>query len=221
MDGDLSIVLFTAGCAGLATLLVIPPGMFFAWVIARGKWPGKSVLETILLLPLVMPPIATGLFLIRLLSRNGPLGDVLHWLDFQIVFTWRAVVIAATVMSFPLFLRTVTLAWAALDPAMEEMGYMLGASHLRVWVTIVLPLLSRSILSGALLSFARALGEFGATAMIAGNIPDQTTTLSLGIYTEIQLGDDAEANRYLFYLATLALAAVAAGEWVGRKTKVI
>jgi molybdate transport system permease protein len=195
--------------------------MFFAWVIARGKWPGKSVLETILLLPLVMPPIATGLFLIRLLSRNGPLGDVLHWLDFQIVFTWRAVVIAATVMSFPLFLRTVTLAWAALDPAMEEMGYMLGASHLRVWVTIVLPLLSRSILSGALLSFARALGEFGATAMIAGNIPDQTTTLSLGIYTEIQLGDDAEANRYLFYLATLALAAVAAGEWVGRKTKVI
>jgi molybdate transport system permease protein len=105
MDGDLSILLFTAGCAGMATLLVIPPGLILAWIFARGNWPGKSLMETITLLPLVMPPIATGLFLLKLLGRRGPFGDMLHELNLPIVFTWRAVVIASAVMAFPLFLH--------------------------------------------------------------------------------------------------------------------
>jgi molybdate transport system permease protein len=216
-DSDLHIVLFTAGCAALATLLIIPPGLLMAWWFTRSRWPGKAVVETIVLLPLVMPPLATGLILLQILGRRGWLGQLFFQAHMPIVFSWRAVVIASAVMSFPLFLRSVRTSWAELDPAMEETAAMLGAGPWRVFRTITLPLIARSIIAGALLAFARALGEFGATVMLAGNIPGQTTTLSLAIYTDILLGDDDGAYRLLGYLVGLALVAVVAGEWLLRR----
>ncbi len=214
MPRDLDIVLFTLGCAALSTLLIIPPGLLLAWWLARSSSRLKPIVETIALLPLVMPPVATGLLLLQLFGRNGPVGLLL--MHFPIVFTWRAVVIAAGVMSFPLFVRTVRTDWAELDPAMEEMAAMLGASPLRILRTITLPLIAPSIISGALLAFARALGEFGATIMLAGNIPGETSTLSLEIYTQITLDDNASAYRLLAWLVCAALAAVVLAEICSR-----
>jgi molybdate transport system permease protein len=156
-----------------------------------------------------MPPVATGLILLRLLSRRGALGGFLHdRLDFDIVFTWRGVVVAMAVMSFPLLVRTARVAFEEVNPRLEQIGRTLGASEARVFRTITLPLAARGILGGTLLAFARAIGEFGATIVVAGNIPGRTTTLSLAIYQLIQLGRDDGAFRLLAAATVIAFAAV-------------
>lgn len=199
----------TLRTATLATLLIVPPGLAVAWLLARKRWRGKSLVETLVALPLVMPPVATGLILLELLGRRGPIGGWLHRaLDLDIVFTWRAVVVAMMVMSFPLLVRAARVAFEEVDPRFEQLARTLGAHEPRVFVTITLPLAVRGVASGMLLAFARAIGEFGATVLVAGNIPGRTTTLSLAIYNLVQLGKDDQAFRLLAISVVIAFTAV-------------
>ena len=205
---DWQILGLTLRTAALATLLIVPPGLAVAWLLARRRWRGKSLVETLVALPLVMPPVATGLILLELFGRRGPIGSVLDGMGIDVVFTWRAVVLAMMVMSFPLLVRAARVAFEEVDPRLEQIARTLGARDPRVFVTITLPLAARGILSGVLLAFARAIGEFGATILVAGNIPGRTTTLSLAIYNHVQLGRDADAFRLLGIAVAIAFAAV-------------
>jgi molybdate transport system permease protein len=200
---------FTARMAVLSTLLVVPCGLAIAWSLAKLQWRGKTLVETLVTMPLVLPPVVTGLVLLKLFGRRGPIG---HWLHenfgIDVVFTWRAVVIALAVMSLPLFVWAARAAFEAVNPAFEEMGRTLGANEWRVFFTVTLPLARRGILAGTMLALARALGEFGATIMVAGNIPGQTTTLSVAIYQYVQLGQDSHAWTLAAISAALAFTAV-------------
>ena len=215
---ELQIVWFTARVAALSTVLILPLGVALAWLLARHDWHGKSVVETLVALPLVMPPVATGLILLKLLGRRGPLGGFLHErFDFDIVFTWRGVVVATAVMSFPLLVRAARIAFQEVNPRLEQIAATLGASHFRVFFTITLPLAARGIVAGALLAFSRALGEFGATILVAGNIPGKTQTVSLSIYNLVQLGHDAEAFRLLMVSVVIAFVVVWGSELFYRR----
>jgi molybdate transport system permease protein len=205
---DWQILALTLRTAALATLLLVPPGLAVAWLLARKRWHGKSLVETLVALPLVMPPVATGLILLELFGRRGPVGGLLHRIGVDVVFTWRAVVLAMMVMSFPLLVRAARVAFEEVNPRLEQIARTLGARERRVFFTITLPLAARGILSGVLLAFARAIGEFGATILVAGNIPGRTTTLSLAIYNHVQLGRDADAFRLLGIAVAIAFAAV-------------
>jgi len=214
------VVWFTAWVSALSTILILPAGLGVAWLLARHQWRGKSIVETVVSLPLVMPPVATGLVLLKLLGRRGPIGSFLHdRLGVDVVFTWRAVLIALAVMSFPLLVRSARIAFAEINPRLEQIARTLGASDCRVFFTITIPLALRGILGGMLLSFARALGEFGATIMIAGNIPGQTSTLSLSIFQSVQMGEDDHAFRLLGISTVLAFVAVWSSEWLMRRGK--
>ena len=208
------VTAFTLGTATLATLLNLPPALLLAWLLARREWRGKSVVETIVALPLVMPPVATGLLLLKLFGRHGPVGD---WLaahpGWEIIFTWRGVVLATAVMSFPLLVRAARVAFEGVNPRLEQVARTLGAGPARVFTTVTLPLAARGLLAGTVLAFARALGEFGATIMVAGYIPGKTATLALSIYQLVQLNRDGEALHLLAVSIALAFAAVWLGEW--------
>jgi molybdate transport system permease protein len=213
-----AIVGFTLRVAAIATLLILAPGIALAWALARRNWPGKSLVETAVMLPIVMPPVATGLLLLELLGRNGWIGRFLHErLGMTIVFTWRAVVLAMAVMSFPLLVRAGRVAFEGVNPRLEQIAQTLGASDPRVFLTITMPLALRGIVAGTVLAFARALGEFGATILVAGNIPGRTSTLALAIYSHVQLGQDAAAFRLLVVSVAIAFAAVWIGEWCLRR----
>ncbi len=216
---DWQIVGFTARVAAFATLLILPPGLLLAWILARFRWPGKSLVETLVALPLVIPPVATGLLLLQAVGRRGPLGRLLEDLGIDVVFTWRAVVLAMAVMSFPLLVRTARVAFEGVPVRLEQVARTLGAGEPRVFFTITLPLALRGLLAGTLLAFARALGEFGATILVAGNIPGRTTTLSLAIYQHVQLGQDDAAYRLLAVTVVLAFAAVWCSEWFLRRER--
>jgi molybdate transport system permease protein len=208
------IVGLTVRTAGLATLLILPPGLLLAWLLARKSWRGKSLVETLVALPLVMPPVATGLILLKAVGRRGPIGSFLHeTFGLDVVFTWRAVVLAMAVMAFPLLVRSARIAFEGVPHRLEQIARTLGARERRVFFTITLPLAARGILGGTLLAFARALGEFGATILVAGSIPGKTTTLSLAIYQLVQLGQDEDAFRLLTVSVVIAFAAVWLSEW--------
>jgi molybdate transport system permease protein len=158
---------------------------------------------------LVLPPVATGLLLLKLFGRRGAVGHFLHeHLGIDVAFTWRAVVIAAAVMSFPLLVRSARVGFQDVNQRLEQIARTLGASNLRVFFTITLPLASRGIVAGVVLAFARAVGEFGATIVVAGNIPGKTTTLSLEIFEAVQLGHDATAYRLLIIGFIIAFTSV-------------
>ena len=214
------VVWFTTWVSALSTIIILPFGLGAAWLLARREWFGKSVVETLISLPLVMPPVATGLILLKLLGRRGPIGGFLHdTLGFDIVFTWRGVLIALGVMSFPLLVRSARTAFEEVNPRLEQIARTLGAGEWRVFWTITAPLAWRGIVAGMILAFARALGEFGATIMVAGNIPGQTSTLSLDIFQSVQLGQDGHAFRLLGISVLLAFAAVWCSEWLTRRKK--
>ena len=167
---DWQIIWFTGWIAALSTIVILPFGLAAAWLLARHDWPGKTLFETIITLPLVMPPVATGLLLLTFFGNRGIGGLIHQYLGFRIIFTWRAVLVALAVMSFPLLVRSARVAFEGVNPRLEQIARTLGASNLRVFFTISVPLASRGIVSGMLLAYARALGEFGATVMVAGNI---------------------------------------------------
>jgi molybdate transport system permease protein len=214
------IVWFTAWVSAVSTLVILPFGLALAWVLARRDWPGKTIVETLVSLPLVMPPVATGLILLKLFGRRGPIGGFLHdQLNLDVIFTWRAVLLALSVMSLPLLVRSARVAFEEVNPRFEQIARSLGAGNWRVFFTITVPLASRGILAGMILAFARALGEFGATIMIAGNIPGKTSTLSLAIFQDVQLGNDSHAFRLLGVSVVLAFAAVWFSEFLLRRRK--
>ena len=216
---DWQVVGFTVRVAGLATLLILPPGLLVAWLLARFRWPGKSLVETLVALPLVMPPVATGLILLQAVGRRGVIGRFLHDLGIDVVFTWRAVVLAMAVMSFPLLVRSARVAFEGVPVRLEQIARTLGAGEVRVFFTVTVPLAWRGIIGGTLLAFARALGEFGATILVAGNIPGRTQTLSLAIYHHVQLGRDGDAYRLMLLTVAIAFAAVWWSEWFLRRER--
>jgi molybdate transport system permease protein len=213
------VILFTIEMALLATALLLVPGTLIAWLLARRSWRGKSLVETLVALPLVMPPVATGLILLELFGRRGALGAPLQRIGIDVVFTWRAVALAMTVMSFPLFVRTARVAFEQVSRRYEEIARTLGASEPRVFFTITLPLAARGIVAGAVIAFARALGEFGATILVAGNIPGRTSTLSTSIYSLVQLGEDRAAMVLLVVSVVIAFGAVFASEILLRRAR--
>lgn len=218
MEDVLHVTLFTVAVATLSTLLILPGGLALGWLLARRQWPGKALVETLVALPLVIPPVATGLILLKLFGRRGVLGRFFEQtLGLEIVFTWKAVVLATAVMSFPLLVRTARVAFEEVNPRLEQVARTLGAGPWRVFLTITLPLARRGLLAGCVLAFARALGEFGATIMVAGYIPGQTGTLSLGIYHLVQLGQDGPAFVLLTISVTIAFAAVWLSERLVRR----
>jgi molybdate transport system permease protein len=214
------IVGFTVWVAALSTATILPFGLALAWALARGNWPGKSIVETFVALPLVMPPVATGLILLEVFGRRGAIGGFLqNKLNFDVVFTWRAVLLALSVMSFPLLVRSARVAFEGVNPRLEQIARTLGAGGWRVFFTITIPLAMRGIIGGMLLAFVRALGEFGATIMVAGNIPGRTQTISLAIFQNVQLGQDTQAFHLLGVSVVLAFAAVWGSEFLLRRKK--
>ena len=207
MNDTLQVASFTVAMAALATLVVLPPGVAVAWVLARRRFPGRVVLETLVSLPLVLPPVATGLILIALLGRRGPLGSLLAQLGVEVLFTWRAVVVAMAVMALPLLVRSARAGFEQVDRRYEQIAATLGAGSVRVFFTISLPLARRAVMSGALLGFSRALGEFGATIMVAGALPS-TRTIAVAIYTYTETGQQAAAMLLLVVSATIAFGAL-------------
>ena len=185
----LQIIRFTVLVAVAATVLMLPPGVALAWLLARGRFRGKALLETLVTLPLVLPPVATGFILLRLLGRRGPFGAMLERGGIDLIFTWKAVLLAMAVMGLPLVVRTARAGFEQITRRYEQMAETLGAGPWRVFLTISLPLASRTVLAGALLGFSRALGEFGATIVIAGNIPGETRTIAVAMFG--YLGDRA------------------------------
>jgi molybdate transport system permease protein len=213
------VTLFSIAVGLASTLLILPFGITLAWLFARKEWPLKSLFETIVLLPLVMPPVSTGLILLKIFGRRSPLGQWLYQMGFEIVFNWKGVLIAMAVMSFPLLVRSVRISFADVNPRLEQIAATLGASPLRIFFVITIPLAYKGIVAGALLAFSRALGEFGATILLAGNIPGRTQTLSLAIYNFVQLGKDADAYILLAITVALAFSFVWVSEWLLRTRK--
>jgi molybdate transport system permease protein len=215
------ITLFSISVGLASTLLILPFGIALAWLFARKEWPLKSIVETAVLLPLVMPPVSTGLILLKIFGRRSPLGQWLYERGIEIVFNWKGVLIAMSVMSFPLLVRSVRTSFAEVNPRLEQIAATLGASPLRIFFVITIPLAYKGIVAGALLAFSRALGEFGATILLAGNIPGKTQTLSLAIYNYVQLGKDSDAYVLLGITVALAFLFVWCSEWLlrtGRKS---
>jgi molybdate transport system permease protein len=202
------ITWFTVLCATAATIAVLPFGVAIAWLLARRRFPGRTLVETVVSLPLVMPPVATGLILLMLLSRRGAIGGWLERLGIEVVFTWKAVVIAMAIMGLPLLIRTARAGFEQVHRRYEDVAATLGARPLRVFLTISLPLAWPSVLAGAVLAFARALGEFGATIVVAGSIPGVTRTLAVAIYSDAETGRDAEAVTLLLISSAIAFAAL-------------
>ncbi len=203
-----AIARFTVLMAVLATALVLPPAIAAGWLLARRRFPGKTLVETLVSLPLVLPPVATGLLLLWLFGRRSPVGRALDTAGIEVVFTWKAVVIAMMVISFPLVARSVRAGIEQVDRRFEDIAATLGAGSFRVVRTITLPLAARGIIAGAILGFSRALGEFGATIMVAGAIPGRTQTLAVGIYTFVETGREDAAWGLLVVSALLAFGAI-------------
>ena len=181
--------------AGWATLIDLVLGVVLGFLLARGRFPGRELLDAILTLPMVLPPTVLGYYLLVLIGKRGWLGAWLYeHLGIQLIFTWQGAVIAASVVALPLVLKAARAAFEGVEPQLENAGRVLGLSEAAVFFRITLPLAWRGILAGLLLSFARSLGEFGATLMVAGSIPGRTQTLSVAVYEAVQAGQDGVAN---------------------------
>lgn len=179
---DIQAILLSAKVGVVATLVALPLGFMAAWLLAFGRFRGKLLLELLFNLPLTLPPVVVGYLLLLLLGSQGLLGGLLDTLGIKIIFTWKAAVIASVVVGFPLLVRSIRLAMEGIDLQLVQAARSLGAGRLDIIVTVILPLSRRGILAGSSLFFARSLGEFGATIIIAGNIPGVTQTLPLAIY---------------------------------------
>jgi molybdate transport system permease protein len=214
---DLSILFLTLRVAAIATLVILPFGIFAAWVLARRDGAWRTLVETVLSLPLVLPPTAVGLLLLEALRRSGPLGRLLDRMGVEVLFTWKAVIVATAVMSFPLLVRPARTAFEEVDPRLLAMARSLGSGPVSVFRRVALPLAWRGILAGTLLAFSRALGEFGATIMIAGNIPGRTQTMALAIFQRTQIGHDEAALRLVGVTVVIAFAIVWTTELLTRR----
>jgi molybdate transport system permease protein len=195
MDAALIALRLSLKVALWATVIDLLLGIGFGYLLARGRFPGRDLLDAVLTLPMVMPPTVLGYYLLVLVGRNGPIG---HWLQqsfgINLIFTWQGAVIAAAVVAFPLVLKGARSAFEAVDIQLEQAARVLGVPPLAVFLRVSLPLAWRGVLAGTLLAFARSMGEFGATLMVAGSIPGKTQTLSIAVYEAVQAGRDDTAN---------------------------
>lgn len=210
-------LLLSLGVALVTSLVILPLGALGGLLLARRRFIGHSLVETLLALPLVLPPTAVGYLMLRLLARDGPLGVKTLGFDLDLLLTWKGAVAASAVMSLPLVARTARVAFEEINPRLEGMARTLGFGPLRTFVTITLPLARRGLLAAALLGFARALGEFGATVIVAGNIPGRTQTLALAIFSDLQSGDDRRAMALVWVTVAIAFGAVFAVERLLRR----
>lgn len=198
--------------AGVAMLLVMGPATLVAYLLARRDFPGKRVVSSLFSLPLVLPPTAVGYLLLRCFAYDGPLGRGTIGLDLDVILTWKAVVIACAVMATPLVVRTARVSFEGVDPRYEELARTLGHGRAATFLRFTLPLAARGLLAALILGFTRALGEFGATIILAGNIPGRTQTLATAIFSAQQAGRESEANLLLAVALIAGFAAVYATE---------
>ena len=204
-----------------SVLITLPLGLLFAWILARKNFYGHALLNGIIHLPLVLPPVVVGFFLLSLLGRQGPVGVFLHdAFGLTVAFTWQGAAIASSIMAFPLMVRAIRLSIENVDSGLEAAARTLGASPFRVFYSITLPLISPGILAGTILAFARSLGEFGATITFVSNIPGETRTLPLAIFSLVQTpSGDAGALRLVVFSIILALAALLISEYLAARAK--
>ena len=202
-----------------ATVVSLPLGIWVAWLLARREFPGKQVLNGLVHLPLILPPVVTGYLLLLTFGRKGWVGQFLdQWFGIVLAFRWTGAVLAAAVMAFPLMVRAIRLAFEAVDPKLEQAAGTLGASPVWVFLTVTLPLILPGVLAGSVLAFAKAMGEFGATITFVSNIPGQTQTLPSAIYAFLQVpGGDGQAFRLVIVAIAVAMGALIASEWIARR----
>jgi len=219
MPLEVHIVLLSLQVALLATVLILPLGIALGWLLARKEFYGKSLLDALVNVPLVLPPVVTGYFLLLVLGPTGYIGRYLDaYLGITLAFDWSGAVIAAAVVSFPLLVRAVRVAVSGVDPKLEDAARMLRAPERDIFFRITLPLAANGIIAGAILAFARALGEFGATIVFASNIPGKTQTIPLAIFTFLQQPNGEEKVQYLVGVAiVLAYLAMLLNEWMLRR----
>ncbi len=220
-DLELEAIRLSLEVATAAVLGSLPIAILVAWVLARKEFPGKSLLDGIVHLPLILPPVVVGYLLLVTLGRNGVIGAFLFDIfGITLAFTWKGAAVAAAVVAFPLVVRSIRLSLEAVDSGLEQAARTLGASPLRVFATVTLPLASPGILTGAILGFARSLGEFGATITFVSNIPGETRTLPIALYTLTQVPDgETGAVRLVVISIAVALAALILSEIIARRLK--
>ncbi len=214
----LDALFLTLKVASLATLVATVSGTGTGYLLARRRFPGRDLLDAVLSLPMVLPPTVLGYYLIVLLGRRGPVGRLLEqWFGVSLLFTWQGAVVAATIVTFPLVVRAARAAFDTVDRDLESAARTLGAGEWLVFCRVSLPLAWRGILAGGMLAFARAMGEFGATLMVAGNLPGRTQTLSMAVYDAVQSGNDTEADLLVTVASVLCVAILySAGQLFGR-----
>ncbi|GED21785.1 molybdate ABC transporter permease subunit [Halomonas sabkhae] len=220
-DAEIEAILISLQVAGVALAWILIPGIGVAWLMARREFPGKALLDGLLHLPLVLPPVVVGYLLLLTLGSQGVVGQWLNaaW-GVSLPFTWQGAAVAGGVMAFPLLVRAVRLSLEAVDPRLEAAASTLGAGRWRVFVTITLPLTLPGLLTGGVLAFARALSEFGATITFASNIPGETRTLPLALYSLIQTpGGEAAAARLCAISVVIAMISLVASEWLARRAR--
>lgn len=218
---DISPLWLSVKVAGAAILMILPMGIALSWWLAHGKsFRGKGLIETAVTLPLVLPPTVVGFYLLLVFGRGTPIG---RWMNdsagIRLLFTWQGAAVAASIMALPLFIRTATAAFATVERELLEAGRTLGATESVLLLNVIIPMSYRGMLAGAALAFARALGEFGATLMVAGSIPGRTQTLPLALYSAVQAGSDTEARFYTVILTITAFVILGAvGSYESRLT---
>jgi len=218
---EIEALLLSLRVAAVATVASLPLGLAAAWLLARTHFPGKAIVDAAIHLPLVLPPVVVGYLLLVVMGRRGVVGGWLYdTFGVSVAFTWKGAALAAAVMAFPLMVRAMRLSLEAVDRGLESAARTLGAGRSRVFLTVTLPLMAPGILAGMVLAFARALGEFGATITFVSNIPGETRTLPLALYTLTQTPDgEAAAARLAILTIAIAVAALIASEWTARRLK--
>lgn len=218
---ELNAIYLSLKVATIAILFALPPAIFIAWLLSRKHFWGKQLLNGIVHLPLVLPPVVIGYLLLIVMAKRGAIGKYLwDWFNFSFSFSWKGAVLASAVMAFPLMVRSIKLAFDAIDPKLEQAARTLGASPLKVFFTLNLPLSFSGIIAGAVLGFARSLGEFGATITFVSNIPNQTQTIPAALFTFIETPDgELAAARLCAVAIAISLIALSASEWLAERQK--
>lgn len=217
MEGVWVPLLLSLKVAGWATAINLVLGVATGYFLARTRFLGRNLLDSMLTLPMVMPPTVLGYYLLVLTGRNSALGSWLHdTFGINLIFTWQGAVLASTVVAFPLVFKPARAAFEEVNPQLEQAARILGLNELAVFFRITLPLAWRGILAGLLLAFARALGEFGATLMIAGSIPGRTQTLSIAVYEAVQAGQDSTANLLVMITSLVCISVLLSAGWLSR-----
>ncbi len=213
-------VILSLQVASIATVLNVVIGTAVAWVLARTRWPGRDLFGALFSLPLILPPTVLGYYLLVALGRQSPLGTWLDQIGLPLVFTWRGAVVASSIAALPLIVQSARAALENVDAELENVARTLGRSEFDILFTITLPLASRGLFAGTLLCFARALGDFGTTLMVAGNIPDRTQTLPLAIYDAVQANNAAAANSMVLMVTVGALVIMISAQRLARRLAV-